>query len=287
MPKISLSTWSFFLKMNTQRAMDFAVRHGFQGIELWCNTFDFWPRSVTSKEIEAIKATAKSNSLSLAVHFCMTSNNLADLNVGHLNESMNQLKETIRLCRRIGGEVVVVHPGTCPDIVTHNGHFLNPRYTPAALKQAAVEQFKKSLREATLFAQSHDVALGLENATHVKNSIYETIGDLKEWVDEIDNPALGITLDLGHAQFDGGVNHLLRVLGSNIKHLHLYDMDGTNDDQIELGTGIIDWYAISPFLRTFPGMLTLEVIVREDIEGAVLRSKAFLERSLRGIEGAD
>lgn len=281
MPIISLSTWSFFLKMNTQRAMDFAVRHGFEGIELWCNIFDFWPRSVTSKEIEVIKSAAKGNNMSLAVHFCMTSNNLADLNVGHLNESMNQLKETIRLCRRIGGGVVVVHPGTCPDIVTHNGHSLNPKYTPAALKQAAIEQFKKSLHEATLFAQSHDVALGLENSTHIRNCIHSTIGDLMEWVDEINNPSLGITLDIGHAQFEGGVNHVIRLLGSRIKHIHLYDFNGTDDDQIELGTGIIDWYAISPFLKTFPGMLTLEVIVREDLEGSVLRSKAFLDRLLK------
>lgn len=281
MPIISLSTWSFFLKMNTQRAMDFAVRHGFEGIELWCNIFDFWPRSVTSKEIEVIKSAAKGNNMSLAVHFCMTSNNLADLNVGHLNESMNQLKETIRLCRRIGGGVVVVHPGTCPDIVTHNGHSLNPKYTPAALKQAAIEQFKKSLHEATLFAQSHDVALGLENSTHIRNCIHSTIGDLMEWVDEINKPSLGITLDIGHAQFEGGVNHVIRLLGSRIKHIHLYDFNGTDDDQIELGTGIIDWYAISPFLKTFPGMLTLEVIVREDLEGSVLRSKAFLDRLLK------
>lgn len=281
MPKISLSTWSFFLKMDSRRTMDFAVRHGFEGVELWCNIFDFWPRSVTAKEIDVIKSAARGSNLSLAVHFCMTGNNLADLNVGHLNESMNQLKETIRLCRRIGGEVVVVHPGTCPDVVTHNGHSLNPKYTPAALKQAAIEQFKKSLQEATRFAQSHDVVLGLENSTRVKNCIHSTMEDLMEWVDEIHHPSLGITLDVGHAQFEGGMNHIVRLLGSRIKHVHLYDISGTDNDQRELGTGIIDWYSIGPCLRAFPGMLTLEIIVREDLEGAVLRSKVFLERLLK------
>jgi sugar phosphate isomerase/epimerase len=281
MPKISLSTWSFFLKMNSQRAMDFAVRNGFEGIEIWCNTFDFWPRAVTSKEIATVRSAAKDHHLSLAVHFCMTSNNLAELNVGHLNESMNQLKETIRLCRRIGGGMVVVHPGTCPEIVTHNGNHLNPKYTPAALKQAAIEQFRKSLREATLFAQSHDVVIGLENSSHIRNCIHSTISDLMEWVDEINNPSLGITLDIGHAQLEGGVSQVINLLGARIKHVHLYDINGTNDDQRELGTGIIDWPSISAFLRTFPGMLTLEVVVREDLEGAVLRSKAFLDRLLK------
>lgn len=280
MPKISLSTWSFFLKMNSKRAIDFAVRSGFEGIEIWCNTFDFWPRTVTSKEIEAIRSAAKDHHLSLAAHFCMAGNNLADLNVGHLNESMNQLKETIRLCRRIGGEMVVVHPGTCPDLVTHSGNSLNPKYTLAALKQAALEQFKKSLHEASRFAQSHDVAIGLENSSHVKNCIYSTIDDLMEWVDEINSPSLGITLDIGHAHLEGGVTKVINRLGSRIKSVHLYDVNGTDNDQRELGTGIIDWEPIRPFLRAFQGMLTLEVIVRENLEGAVLRSKAFLDRLL-------
>jgi len=280
MPKLSLSTWSFFLKMNSRRAIDFAVRNGFEGIEIWCSTFDFWPRTVTSKEIEAIKSAAREHRLSLAVHFCMASNNLADLNVGHLNESMNQLKETIRLCRRIGGGTVVVHPGTCPDIVTHNGNSLNPKYTPEALRQVAVGQFKKSLREATLFAQSHDVVIGLENSIHVRNCIHSTIGDLVEWVDEINNPSLGITLDSGQAQLEGGVQQVVSLLGPRIKHVHLYDINGIDDEQRELGTGIIDWESVRPFLRTFPGMLVLEVIVRQDLEGAILRSKAFLDRIL-------
>jgi len=280
MPKISLSTWSFFLKMNYQRAMDFAVRNGFEGVEIWSNAFDFWPRTITSKEIEAIRSIAKENQLSLAVHFCMASNNLADLNVGHLNESMNQLKETIRLCRRIGGQVVIIHPGKYPHIVTHDESFLNSKSTPAALKQAAIERFKESLQEAAFFAASHDVVIGLENSSHVADCIHSGIDDLVEWVDDVNNEALQISLDIGHAHHEGGVTNVIGILGDRIKHLHLHDTNGDGEDHKELGTGVIDWHAIAPFLKTFPGMISLEVIVRQDLEGAVLRSKSFLEELL-------
>jgi len=280
MPKISLSTWSFFLKMNYQRALDFAVRNGFEGVEIWSNAFDFWPRAITSKEIESVKSIAKANQLSLAVHFCMVSNNLADLNVGHLHESMNQLKETIRLCRRIGGQVVVIHPGIYPHLVTHEESYLNPKYTPAALKQAAIERFKKSLSEAALFAASHDVVIGLENSSNGADCIHSTIEDLVEWVDDINNDALQISLDIGHAHHEGGVTNVINLLDGRIKHLHLYDTNGSGEDHKELGAGVVDWNAIAPFLKSFPGMLTLEVIERRDLEGAILRSKSFLQQLL-------
>jgi sugar phosphate isomerase/epimerase len=280
MPKISLSSWSFFLKMNYQRTMDFAVRNGFEGVEIWSNAFDFWPRTITSKEIETIRFIAKENQLSLAVHFCMDSNNLADLNAGHLNESMNQLKETIRLCRRIGGQLVIIHPGKYPHIVTHDEKFLNPKYTPAALKQAAIERFKESLREAAFFAASHDVIIGLENSSYIADCIHSTIEDLVDWVDDVNNPALQISLDIGHAHYEGGATKVIDILGDRIKHFHLYDTNGDGEDHKELGAGAIDWNSIAPFLKDFPGMLCLEVIVRQDLEGAVLRSKSFLEKLL-------
>jgi len=280
MPKISLSTWSFFLKMNYQRAMHFAVRNGFEGIEIWSNAFDFWPRTVTSKEIGTIRAIAADNRLALAIHYCTINNNLADLNFGHLQESINQLKETIRLCRRIGGRLVVVHPGTYPEIITHDERYVNPKLTTVALKQAAVERFKKSLREAASFAESHDVVIGLENCGVAEECLQSGIEDLAEWVDEINNPSLQITLDIGKAKQRDGVEKAIHLLEHRIKHMHLYDLNGKGAEHQEVGTGAIDWKAIAPFLKAFSGMLSLEVAVREDLEGAVLRSKVFLENLL-------
>jgi sugar phosphate isomerase/epimerase len=280
MPKISLSTWSFFLKTNYQRAMTFAVQNGFEGIEIWSNAFDFWPRTVTSKEIDTIKAVTADNRLTLAVHFCTIGNNLADLNSGHLQESINQLKETIRLCRRIGGRLVVVHPGTYPEIITHEQRFVNPKLTTAALKQEALGRFQKSLREAASFAESHDVVIGLENSGITEECVLSGIEDLAEWVDEINNPSLQITLDIGKAKQRDDVGKAMQLLEHRIKHIHLYDLNGDGAQHQEVGTGVIDWKAIAPFLKAFSGMLSLEVAVREDLEGAVLRSKAYLENLL-------
>ena len=280
MPKISLSTWSLFLKMNYRRAIQFAVENGFEGVELWSNAFDFWPRTLTVREIDCIKSIAGENHLELAVHFCTADNNLAALNAGHLGESMSQLKETIRLCRRIGAGVVVVHPGTCPVVTFHTEHNLNPKYTPVALHQAAVERYKKSLLEAAVYAESHDTVLAVESFGHEESSIQSTIEDLADWVDSINKPSLRVALDTGHAHLTGGLQRAVNVLGSRICHVHLSDGNGSGSCDLELGTGEIDWKSVAEFLKSFDGMLSLEVLVRDNLEAAVLRSKSFLNRLL-------
>ena len=286
MPKISLSTWSLFLKMDYQHAIQFAIENGFQGVEIWSNPFDFLPRKVTPKEIRAIRSIAREHHISLAVHFCFGSNNLADDNEGHLQESIKQLKETIQLCHRIGAEIVIIHPGTVPDIATHEENFLNPQFTLIALKQDSIKRFMKSLALLTLFAEKYQVVIGLENLGYLKNSIQSTFEDLVEWVDQIASPALQITLDVGHANIEDSVEKAIEIFRTRIRHIHLTDNNGISkgkfSDHGELGSGTINWKEIAPFLRSFNGMLSLEVLVPHDIEGGVLRSKSFLENLLKG-----
>ena len=262
--------------------MQFAVEHGFQGIEIWSNVFDFWPKTVTAGEIDAITALARENHVSLAMHFC-AGNNLADINEGHLRESMDQLKETIRLCQKIGAEVLVIHPGIVPPMSIHEkGSFSHyPQFSLTSLQRSAVARYKKSLKEAARFAERHDVVLGLENFSHVKGCIQSTFDELVEWVDEIGNPGLQITLDIGHANLEGGVEKAVEIFGPRIKHIHLNDNNGATSDHGELGTGTIDWKTNAPFLRSFKGMLSLELLGFDDLEGTVLRSKSFLERLLK------
>lgn len=261
--------------------MQFAVKHGFQGIEIWSNVFDFWPKTVSAGEINAINVLARENHISLAMHFC-GGNNLADINKGHLRESRNQLKETIRLCHTIGAEVVVIHPGMAPRMSIHDkGSFTQyPQFSPTTLKRNAIARFKESLKEATRFAEKQNIILALENFSHVKGCIQSTFEELVGWVDEIGNPALQITLDMGHANLEGGVKKAIEIFGPRIKHVHLNDNNGTASDHGELGTGTIDWKAHAPFLRSFKRMLSLELLDFDDIGGSVLRSKSFLERLL-------
>lgn len=280
MPRISLSTWSLFLRMDYLQAMRFAIDNGFQGIEIWSSNSYFWPRTVAPDEIAAIRSMCDENNIPLAVHYCTGANNLADINDGHLQESRNQLKETIFLCEEIGAGTVTIHPGMVPDLISHSEPHLDPRFTKEALRREAIERFRESLLEAADFALDHGVVIGLENFSQVKGCIQSRYKDLIQWVDTVNLPSLQITLDVGHANLEEGVPKAFETFGHRIRHIHLNDNDGVSSNHGELGTGTIDWKAMAPFLRRFDGMLSLEVLVRKDLEGAILRSKAFVEKLL-------
>ena len=278
---IALSTYSLFLKKNYLEAIQFAVDYGFQGVEVWSNVFDFEPGIVKNGDVATIKTIAQNNNLSLAVHFIGDAN-LADINTGHLAESRRQLRETIRLCHDIGGEVVIIHPGIAAPLSVQKRHPLTqyPKFTLENIKKEALLRFKESLHDAASVAEAFNVVIGLENFSHVRNCLQSTYAELVEWVDEINSPALKITLDIGHANLEGGVEKAIEIFGSRIVHIHLNDNDGRSSLHGRLGSGTIDWQAIASFLATFDGMLSLELIGLDDPEGEVLRSKAFLENLL-------
>lgn len=278
---ISLSTYSLFLTKNYLEAIRFAAENGFEGVEIWSNVFDFAPGMVNKGDIAAIKSAAQESRLSLAVHIIGDAN-LADINGGHLAESRRQLRDTIRLCRDIGGGMVVIHPGIAAPLSIEKRHSLAryPQFTLESIKKEALQNFKESLHAAASLAETLDVVLGLENFSHVTNCVQSNYAELVEWVDEIDSPALKITLDVGHANLEGGVEAAIEIFDSRIVHIHLNDNDGQSSLHGTLGSGTIDWHAIAPFLATFDGMLSLELIGVDDPEGEVLRSKAFLENLL-------
>jgi len=269
--------------MGYRQAMEFAVENRFKGVEIWSNVFDFTPGSVSEEEIDHIRGVAEDNGLMLAIHFC-AGNDLAGINKGHLEESRRQLRETIRICNRIGGSVVVVHPGQSPRLSLHNKTPLKryPRFQPENLKKEAQVRFKESLADAARCGEGMGVIIGLENFSHADNCIQSRLEDIVEWVDDIASPSLKITLDTGHANLEGGVKKAVAAYGSRIVHIHIDDNDGNSSSHGELGSGTIDWHAIAPFLRSFDGMLSIEILGFDDLEGAVLRSKAFLENLLNG-----
>ena len=155
-----------------------------------------------------------------------------------------------------------------------------PKYQQDNLRKEAIVRFKKSLADASSYSEDMGVVVGLENLSHVGNCIQTKIEDIVEWVDDIASPALKITLDIGHANLEGGIKRAIAAYDSRIAHAHINDNDGRSSLHGELGSGTIDWYAIAPFLCSFEGMLSIEILGFNDLEGAVLRSKAFLESLL-------
>ncbi len=282
MPSIGVSTYSLFLKMSTLDAIRFAAGEGFEGVEIYTSPYVFTPDGATEQDKKTIRSVGKKKGLSYSVHFA-GGNDLANVDKFHLAESRRKLRKTIEFCHEIGGSVVVIHPAQEPRMSVHKKDPLTqyPKYQLAHLRADALARFKESLDDGAICAQRSDVLLGLENYSHVPNCLQTRYEDLVEWVTEIGNPALQITLDTGHANLEGGVQEALGIFGPRVVHVHLNDNNGKASGHGELGTGTIRWDALQPFCRSFDGMLCIEILGFGDLEGSVLRSKAFMEKLLQ------
>ena len=69
---------------------------------------------------------------------------------------------------------------------------------------------------------------------------------IKELLNTINSPRLGMCLDVGHVQVygDNPVSIWIRELKNHIRYIHLSDNNGLCDDHMALGSGIIDFPAI-------------------------------------------
>ena len=74
---------------------------------------------------------------------------------------------------------------------------------------------------------------------------------IKEVIRQVDHPAFGICLDLGHAHAFSSipVTQWVEELGSAIRHIHIHDNDGTKDSHLAIGDGTIAWDCVTDALQ--------------------------------------
>lgn len=279
MPKICLSTYCLFLGMSFREAILFAVEHGFEGIELWCDIYDAWPASLTKDDRSNIRDLCEKNTLPLSLHSPSIGNNIASHNPGQRRESIDQLKETILLAEEVGGRIVTVHPGrvTYFRLLSDEGV---SRYSLEAMKEEAYQLLSDGLRDCALFAQQRGIILCVENMGHLANDTIHTVGELRQLIDKVALPSLKVTLDVSHANISGGISESIQSLTPHIRHIHVSDNFGRESSHLELGKGNIDLSPAADYLKAFDGMIVLEVLGLGDLEGAVFRSRKYLENVL-------
>ena len=279
MPKICLSTYCLFLGMSFREAILFAVKQGFEGIELLCEIYDAWPASLTRDDRAFIRDICEEYRLPLSLHCPSIGNNISSHNPGQRRESIHQLKETIARAEELGGHIVTVHPGRVTFFRLLSDNDVSP-FSLQAMKEEAYQFLLDALRECAHFAQERNVILCVENMGHLPNDTIHTVEELRQLIDEVEHPSLGITLDLSHSNISGGISNSIQTLTPHIRHIHVSDNFGRESGHLELGKGNIELRPAVDFLKAFDGMIVLEVIDPGDAEGPVLRSREYLESIL-------
>ncbi len=255
------------------RGLEFAVQHGFQGLEF--GTSELSPEYIDRAGRKRFRSLAEANGVALSIHFLHRDMAPASHDPVRRARHFNELNQTLELALDVGAEVVVVHPGPidCPGV--------DPTQATESVRQESMKFLGQFFADITPKAQNTGVVVTVENMHHVPGQVVQNYKELLGLVEPLNNPALQITLDMGHADRADGITEAFEVFSPYLRHIHVHDSNGKRD-HLEIGLGELDFSRWSERLRDYPFNMVLESRNNEDPEGNVLRSRDLLTQYLGG-----
>ena len=172
--------------------------------------------------------------------------NVANPDVQERERDIKRLLCHIDIASRLGARHVVVHPGGKRGVT---------QTEQESIQKLNVEAF----RRLGDFAGELGVCVAIENLTCPGAT---TPAELLELLTLIDHSAIGVNLDTSHANMSGlNVAQVIRELGSHLAATHISDNDGSQDQHLTPGNGIIDWPAAMDAFREidYKGTFNLEI----------------------------
>lgn len=184
--------------------------------------------------------------------------------------SVDNLVREADYCRDLGGAMLIVHPGEDPAGAD----------TTAPARRDALRRSAEALAAA---GEREHMVFALENLP--PGVVGDSMAMLREIVDEVDSPQLGINYDCGHANLSGDPVEILRQGGPRILGTHIHDNLGADDNHLPPGFGSVDIEAVCRELAAigYRGAFMLELM--EPV--AMLRdrfSDAYLSRLTRWLD---
>lgn len=196
---------------------------------------------------------------------------LASLDPATWAASLDDLKECLDWTGRVGGRIVVVHPGGLSD--PEDG----PRRTDA---------LARGLIALADHVAGSDMRVAVENmppGVHPGSRMR----DLAALLAQIDRPELGLAVDTGHGNLTSTAHAETLAAGSWLISTHVHDNNGRQDSHHPPGRGTIAWPAWVAALDAigYEGPVMLECIrlLRQDPAQIDALLQAMLDRlTVRG-----
>jgi sugar phosphate isomerase/epimerase len=269
MPNFAVSTICFGPEADACEVLDFAVRHGFQGIEL--SSYHFWPERLRADEVDHLRSVVTQHGLHLAIHARHRGISFGAHEAALRQRFVEELQGTVRFAADLGGDVVVAHVG---EIVPPANH---PDASETTLRQEAFQFALESFARCAPLAADCGVRICVENVQLRATEVITSFHDHLRLVDAIGHAAIVCALDTGHAHVNGGIQAGIQAFGPRLQHIHLHDNHGDKDDHLEVGKGAIPFAEFAQFLQHFADLISLETRSPTDPHGAVLRSREAIE----------
>jgi sugar phosphate isomerase/epimerase len=243
----------------------FCVSPFMNTLEQISERFELWEvLSEGEDRLELIRDGIKYGRESLGMRFQVHAP-LSDVNIGSVHEPMriaavNEIKQTVVMCRQLEIPLVTVHPGFVQGIAFLNRH-------------NALERTKQSIKEIASFAMDQSVSIAVEN---LPAKIFATCTQAAELLEIIEGTDLGICFDMGHANTAGQIDEMLALV-DRFRNVHLHNNEGEWDQHNKVDDGSADLgKVVSVLKRSYKGNIIIEAT---DLDSGS-ESKRVLEKML-------
>jgi protein FrlC len=244
---------------------------GFLAVDIFADSPVLDYRRVPSPDVDCIKMLGQRYGLEYSMHGPCWDINPASENAAHREDVVVHYLQGIRLAAAIGANTMVVHSGWKSDSKLSARDAL--KYSVDTIARCAAE------------AERLGVTLGVENVGYGAVNMFSGIEDWVSIAKAIGSPAVGLTLDVGHAVLEG-FDPAAAVLaaGPRLKHVHLHSNLGKADDHLRLDRGTVDFRPVVQALRQigFTGHASIEIYAPAGEKEAALQASRKLLEELWG-----
>jgi L-ribulose-5-phosphate 3-epimerase len=253
-----INIWSFDQNLSIGSCMRLAKDAGFEGIELALAAKGPLSLHSTDAEICKIRETAESigleiNALATGLYwqYSLTSNR-PDIREKALNVARRQME----VGKLLGADAVLVCPGAVgvdfkpQDVVPDASEIEFFAGSEVIDYDVAYERSVLAMKVLGPYAEKLDIKIGVEN---IWNKFLLSPLEMRSYIDEINNPMVGVWLDVANMLMFGYPEHWIKILNKRIVKIHFKDFRcavKTLDGFVDLLAGDVNWLAVREGLES-------------------------------------
>lgn len=241
-----------FTRHTLSEALNSIAKLGFEGAEILCDSPHWFPDRVNDTEIARTKAQLRDLGLAISNLNANTVNghfrpeppeNVFEPSLTHPDTETRRLRidyirDTLQIAAGVGANCISITSG---------------RPIPGCTPESATDHFVSSLQGLCRMAEDLGLRIGIE---YEPGLIVENAKEVREVVDRVGSPNLGVNLDIGHSYLNGeDPETIVALLAGRIWNVHVEDIKDGKHFHLPPGDGDL------PFGRYF------EALARSGYEG--------------------
>jgi sugar phosphate isomerase/epimerase len=214
-----------------ERALDWAVQHGFTRVDFNADNPPNYPATFTPERVRGVRERCEAAGLRLGIH-SLSAVNMAEISPVMHAAADAYLQQNFDLARELGCGYVICHGGF---------HFSSDR---EARFQVSIDR----MRRAADWAEARGIDIYFENHNREpeRAEIHYLPYDVEEtrrFLDAIQSPRFKWAFNAGHAHLlPNGFDDFLNAFGvERIGQVRLNDTNGEYEDHLLPGDGIVDF----------------------------------------------